>query len=64
MPNEAAAAPGKCPLCGKPRVQQYRPFCSRGCRDRDLNHWFDERYRTPAHEGPDGGTDDARFEGD
>ena len=64
MPNEAAAAPGKCPLCGNPRVQQYRPFCSRGCRDRDLNHWFDERYRTPVHEGPDGGTDDAGFGGD
>lgn len=58
MPSETAA---KCPLCGKPRAKAYRPFCGRGCRDRDLNQWFGEGYRMPAHEGPDGGTDDGRF---
>ena len=45
-------------------MQEFRPFCSRGCRDRDLNQWFDEGYRVPAHEGPDGGTDDGKFGGD
>lgn len=63
MPSEAATRQAKCPRCGKPRVQEFRPFCSRGCRDRDLNQWFDEGYRLPAHEGPDGGTDDDRLGG-
>jgi hypothetical protein len=38
----------RCPLCGKPRVAEYRPFCSRGCRDRDLGRWFGESYRVPS----------------
>lgn len=38
---------GGCPLCGNPVVQAFRPFCSRGCRDRDLLAWFGEKYRTP-----------------
>ena len=61
MPSKPAAAAAKCPLCGKPRAPEHRPFCSRGCRDRDLNQWFDEGYRMPAHEGPDGGIDEGRF---
>ena len=47
MPSETAAKPGKCPLCGKPRVQDYRPFCSRGCRDRDLLNWLSDGYAIP-----------------
>lgn len=38
---------GKCPLCRKPSVMEYRPFCSRGCKDRDLINWMDEGYRVP-----------------
>jgi len=37
----------RCPTCRKPSVQEFRPFCSRGCRDRDLINWVDERYRVP-----------------
>jgi uncharacterized protein len=37
----------KCPGCGKPAVQQFDPFCSQGCRDRDLLKWLDEGYRIP-----------------
>lgn len=36
-----------CPICKKPAVQEFRPFCSRGCRDRDLINWMDEGYRMP-----------------
>ncbi|MCW2367592.1 endogenous inhibitor of DNA gyrase (YacG/DUF329 family) [Sphingobium sp. B7D2B] len=36
-----------CPLCRQPSVQEFRPFCSRGCRDRDLIGWMDEGYRVP-----------------
>jgi endogenous inhibitor of DNA gyrase (YacG/DUF329 family) len=49
-------------LCGKPRDEAYKPFCSRGCRDRDLNRWFDEGYRVPVDQAPDGGLDGDRFE--
>ncbi|SFS03981.1 DNA gyrase inhibitor YacG [Sphingomonas jatrophae] len=36
-----------CPLCGAPTNPDYRPFCSRGCRDRDLLQWMGEGYRVP-----------------
>jgi len=38
---------GQCPVCRKPTVTEFRPFCSRGCRDRDLVKWLDEGYRMP-----------------
>jgi len=37
-----------CPLCGKPATPEHKPFCSRGCRDRDLLKWLGEGYRVPA----------------
>ncbi|HZV57511.1 MAG TPA: DNA gyrase inhibitor YacG [Sphingobium sp.] len=37
----------RCPICKKPTVHEFRPFCSRGCRDRDLIQWMDEGYRLP-----------------
>ena len=39
--------PESCPLCGKPTDQKHKPFCSQGCRDRDLLNWLDEGYRVP-----------------
>jgi endogenous inhibitor of DNA gyrase (YacG/DUF329 family) len=36
-----------CPLCGKPIDSSVAPFCSRGCKDRDLLKWFGEGYRVP-----------------
>ena len=26
-----------CPTCGKPAVEEFRPFCSRRCADVDLD---------------------------
>ena len=43
MPADRKTAP--CPLCGTPVDPAYRPFCSRGCRDRDLIGWMDGNYR-------------------
>jgi uncharacterized protein len=40
----------RCPICGRPRVQKYRPFCSARCRDVDLGRWFGEVYTVPAVE--------------
>ncbi|MBX3560514.1 MAG: DNA gyrase inhibitor YacG [Sphingomonas sp.] len=36
-----------CPLCGKLAAQAFRPFCSQGCRDRDLLNWLGDAYRVP-----------------
>jgi endogenous inhibitor of DNA gyrase (YacG/DUF329 family) len=40
-----------CPICGKPAVAQFRPFCSRRCADLDLHKWLSGRYAIPAAEG-------------
>jgi uncharacterized protein len=36
-----------CPLCKQPKQQAFAPFCSQGCKDRDLLKWLDEGYRVP-----------------
>jgi endogenous inhibitor of DNA gyrase (YacG/DUF329 family) len=43
----------RCPICRRPRVHEYRPFCSARCRDVDLGRWFGEAYRVPAAEPGD-----------
>ncbi len=35
----------RCPVCKAPRSPEFSPFCSRGCRDRDLLGWFREDYK-------------------
>ena len=42
----------KCPLCGKPAGEDYRPFCSKRCADLDLGRWLGERYRIPGEPQP------------
>ena len=37
----------RCPICGKPTVETYRPFCSKHCADIDLGRWLDGRYAVP-----------------
>lgn len=36
-----------CPICKKPRSEEFTPFCSARCRDRDLNQWFSDGYAVP-----------------
>ena len=38
---------GKCPICGRPGVPDYRPFCSRRCADVDLARWLSGAYAIP-----------------
>ena len=45
MPKPARS--DTCPLCGKPASSTHKPFCSQGCRDRDLLKWLGEGYRMP-----------------
>ena len=52
MPRRAT-----CPICGRPPMPG-SPFCSQGCRDRDLLQWLGEGYRIPTAEPPDPGEDE------
>lgn len=36
-----------CPLCSKEKSDEFAPFCSRGCKDRDLLRWLGDGYRIP-----------------
>ena len=48
----------QCPICRKPPLPEFAPFCSRGCRDRDLLAWFGETYRTPGPPAEDVDSED------
>jgi len=43
-----------CPICGKTfetadiSSQSFAPFCSRRCKDRDLNQWLSGGYSIPS----------------
>lgn len=39
--------PKPCPICNKPSVQQFHPFCSARCADVDLNRWLKGTYVIP-----------------
>jgi hypothetical protein len=55
-----------CPICGRPQVIKYRPFCSSRCAQRDLGSWFKGSYRIPTNEEPqekDGNADDEAEDG-
>lgn len=39
-----------CPLCQKPTVEEFTPFCSRGCKSTDLLRWVNGTYRIPTEE--------------
>ena len=43
----------KCPMCGKPELHKYRPFCSQRCADLDLGRWLTGEYRFAAEEEVD-----------
>jgi uncharacterized protein len=45
--KRAGAAPGGCPICGRPSQNDYRPFCSRRCADVDLSRWLRGSYAIP-----------------
>ena len=41
-----------CPICKKPAVAAYAPFCSARCKQIDLNRWLSEVYVVPGSETP------------
>jgi uncharacterized protein len=42
-----SSAPKKCPVCRKLETEEFAPFCSHGCKSRDLLKWLGEGYRIP-----------------
>ena len=49
MSSQPDARARPCVYCRKaPAAPAFRPFCSEGCRSRDLNAWLSERYVLPA----------------
>jgi len=36
-----------CPICDRPVTPEHQPFCSQGCRDRDLIQWLDGNRAIP-----------------
>jgi endogenous inhibitor of DNA gyrase (YacG/DUF329 family) len=55
MPRKPDTGAKSCPVCGKPPSDAQAPFCSRGCKDRDLLKWLGEGYRIA---GPPAGESD------
>jgi endogenous inhibitor of DNA gyrase (YacG/DUF329 family) len=51
----SAVAKARCPLCGKPRSESFRPFCSKRCADIDLARWLGGTYAIAAVESSDDG---------
>ena len=42
--------PKPCPICKKPRSEEFAPFCSNRCKDRDLARWFGDGYAVPGRQ--------------
>ena len=60
-PGEGKPSPKPCPVCGKPADPATLPFCSKRCRDVDLNRWLSGTYviaARDADEDADGGSSD------
>lgn len=39
-----------CPICDKPSIKDYKPFCSERCKMVDLGKWVTGAYAVPAVE--------------
>ncbi|MEM7597878.1 MAG: DNA gyrase inhibitor YacG [Pseudomonadota bacterium] len=42
-----------CPICGKPVLPRYRPFCSKRCADIDLGKWMRGDYAVASEDPVD-----------
>ena len=53
MPDPIQPRSAPCPICGKPSVHEFRPFCRKRCADVDLNRWLSGVYAVPVTEAAD-----------
>jgi endogenous inhibitor of DNA gyrase (YacG/DUF329 family) len=51
--SDGALTARPCPICRKAAAEQFRPFCSRRCKDVDLNRWLSGVYAVPVKEEDD-----------
>jgi uncharacterized protein len=51
--SERNPATKSCPICSKPAVEKFRPFCSRRCANVDLNRWLSGVYAVPVKDEED-----------
>jgi endogenous inhibitor of DNA gyrase (YacG/DUF329 family) len=66
MPRKPESSSKGCPYCGRPASIEQAPFCSRGCKDRDLLKWLGDGYRIagpPADEQDLAGVDSQEDDG-
>lgn len=54
----------KCDICGKPAVEEYRPFCSKRCADLDLHRWLSGRYVIEGRDEDEGEARDVKPQGE
>jgi uncharacterized protein len=47
MSSPSIAPENPCPICRKPAVERFRPFCGKRCADVDLNRWLSGVYAVP-----------------
>jgi endogenous inhibitor of DNA gyrase (YacG/DUF329 family) len=40
----------RCPICGKPALAPFTPFCSKRCAETDLARWLKGAYAIPGRE--------------
>ena len=52
-PRSKPSASKPCPICGKPAVAEFRPFCTRRCANVDLNRWLGGLYAVPVKDDED-----------
>ena len=56
--GEAAGAK-PCPICKKPSLKAFKPFCSARCADVDLHRWLKGGYAIPARDEDEDEADSA-----
>lgn len=50
--KDIGAARWTCPTCSGAGVEEFRPFCSARCANRDLGQWLNGAYVLPGDERP------------
>jgi endogenous inhibitor of DNA gyrase (YacG/DUF329 family) len=52
-PRSKSPGSKPCPICGKPAVPEFHPFCTRRCANVDLNRWLGGVYAVPVKDDED-----------
>jgi endogenous inhibitor of DNA gyrase (YacG/DUF329 family) len=52
QPDSEAKRRKPCPICGRPTIAEFHPFCSKRCRNVDLNRWLGGAYAIPGDPAP------------